>query len=440
MPAFPMVGIGASAGGVEALQAMFRAMPALPMGFIVVTHVGAGHESALPQILRDCTAMPVLAAQDGEAVRPGHVHVLPNDALLTLSGGRMVLRPQIPGAPRERQPIDLFFASLAGEQGEAAIGIVLSGSGSDGTLGLKAIKEGGGLTIAQGSVQGGDGIAPRYPGMPSSAVAVGVVDLVLPADRIAVRLAELAQDRLEGTLDAASEAAAMQAEICGILRARVGHDFSGYKAKTIFRRVQRRMQVRSVQEIEAYMALLRQGGEEAGHLFRGLLISVTGFFRDADAFAALARGVIPAISEGRGADSAVRIWVPGCATGEEAYSLAILAREQLGDQPDAPRIQIFATDIDVAALSVGRGGRYPASMMASVSPERLARFFVGDGATYAVTREMREACIFSSHSIIRDVPFSRIDLVSCRNLLIYMGGRLQEQVTPLFHYALRPSG
>lgn len=445
-PSFPIVGIGASAGGVEALQVLFRAMPdpALAMAFIVVTHVGASHESALPAILQDCTDMPVVPARNGEAVQPGHAYVLPNDALISLSGGKLVLRRQLPEAQRERQPIDLFFASLAEDQGEAAIGVVLSGSGSDGTLGLKAIKEGGGLTIVQGS----DGTAPRYPSMPNSAVAGGVVDLVLPSDQIPARLAELS--RPQDGLDAAAEddrraggsnqAAVRQDEISAILRTRVGHDFAGYKAKTFFRRVQRRMQVQSVQDIDAYIVLLRQDEDEAANLFRDLLISVTGFFRDADAFAALAQRVIPTIFHGRGADDTVRIWVPGCATGEEAYSLAILAREQMADRPDGPRVQIFATDIDEAALSVARGGRYPASMMASVSPERLTRFFVTDGTTYTVSKETRDLCVFSSHSVIRDAPFSRIDMVSCRNLLIYMGGQLQEQVIPLFHYALRPSG
>lgn len=446
IPAFPIVGIGASAGGVEALQMLFRAMPnpALPMAFIVVTHVGASHESALPEILRDCTTMPVVSAKDGDVVQVGHAYVLPNDALITLSGGSLVLRRQLPKAQRERQPIDLFFASLAEDQGEMAIGIVLSGSGSDGTLGLKAIKESDGLTIAQGS----DGTAPRYPSMPNSAVAGGAVDLVLPVDQIPLRLAELSRhrDRLDlAAVDdrragGANQAAARQDEISGILRARVGHDFAGYKAKTFFRRVQRRMQVRSVPGIDAYIALLRQDGDEAAMLFRDLLISVTGFFRDADAFAALAQRVMPAIFDGRGADDTVRIWVPGCATGEEAYSLAILAREQMADRNDSPKVQIFATDIDEAALSVARGGRYPAAMMEDVSQERLDRFFITDGATYAVSEEIRDLCVFSSHSVIRDAPFSRIDMVSCRNLLIYMGGQLQEQVIPLFHYALRPGG
>ena len=443
---FPVVGIGASAGGVEALQALFRAMPPAPVAaaFIVVTHLGPDRDSALPEILQTCTSMPVEAAADGAMVQCGHVYVLPNDSLITLSGGRLVLRRQSVGVPRERQLIDLFFASLAEDQGEHAVGIVLSGSGSDGTLGLKAIKEHGGFTLAQGS----NGTAPRYPSMPDSAAAGGAVDLVLPVENIPEWLATLGQrhDALAPVAEAAPAAAGAeqeptaQATICEILRTRIGHDFSGYKSKTFFRRVHRRMLVVLVHGLDAYIAFLRQDPDEAGNLFRDLLISVTGFFRDTDSFSALAEWVMPAIFKERGADETVRIWVPGCATGEEAYSLAILASEQAALRPGSPSVQIFATDIDEAALGVARSGRYPAAMLTDVSPERLARFFVAEGGTYTVTRELRELCVFSMHNLVRDAPFSRIDMVSCRNLLIYMGGQLQEQVIPLFHYALRPAG
>ena len=443
---FSVVGIGASAGGVEALQALFRAMPEqpLPAAFVVVTHLGSDTHSAMPQILQACTTMPVVSAADGDAVLSGHVHVLPNDSLISIVGGRLVLRGQSPDAPRERQPIDLFFVSLAEDQGENAVGIVLSGSGSDGTLGLKTIKVHGGLTLAQGS----NGTSPRYASMPTSAAAGGAVDLLLPVEHMPARLAELLQRPVQlpvtlanaGEGPATEEGAAAQGIICEILRERVGHDFAGYKSKTFFRRVQRRIQVLQLHDLDAYTALLREDPDEACYLFRDLLISVTGFFRDPDNFAALASRVMPAIFEGRGADDMVRIWVPGCATGEEAYSLAILACEQADGRPNAPRVQIFATDIDDPALGVARNGRYLSTMMTDVSPERLARFFVAEGATYAVSRELRERCVFSSHNVLRDAPFSRIDLVSCRNLLIYMGGKLQDQVIPLFHYALRPGG
>jgi two-component system CheB/CheR fusion protein len=443
---FPIVGIGASAGGVEALQAMFRAMQEPPVGaaFVVVTHLGPDRDSALPQILQACTALPVVAAQDGATVQSGHVYVLPNSSLITMAGGRLVLRPQSRHLPRERHLIDLFFASLAEDQGENAVGIVLSGSGSDGTLGLRAIKEQGGLTLAQGS----NGTTPRYPSMPASAAAGGAVDLLLPAEDIPAWLATHAglHDTPASAPGQASpaepgtEGPAAQAAICEILRARTGHDFAGYKGKTFFRRVRRRMGVLLLRDLDAYIAVLREDPDEAGSLFRDLLISVTGFFRDPDSFAALAGGVMPALFEGRSANETVRIWVPGCATGEEAYSLAILASEQAALHPDGPSVQVFATDIDERALAIARSGRYPAAMMTDVSAERLARFFVAEGETYAVTRELRELCVFSLHSLTRDVPFSRIDMVSCRNLLIYLGGQLQEQVIPLFHYALRPGG
>ena len=446
MPAsdhFPVVGIGASAGGVEALQAFFRAIPDPPpaMAFVVVTHLGADHESALPAILQGCTAMPVLPMRDGEALRPGHAYVPPHDALITIAAGRLVLRPQGVADARERQLVDLFFASLAADQGEESIGIVLSGHGSDGTLGLKAIKEAGGLTLAQGT----NGTAPRYGGMPNSAVAGGAVDLLIPVEDMPGRLASLLShpaSPLAGDT-AATEAAThtdAQETICALLRSATGHDFAGYKAKTFFRRVHRRMQVAGFATVPAYIEAIRGDPEEVGHLFRDLLISVTGFFRDAGAFAALEDTVMHRLFEGRGADDTVRIWVPGCATGEEAYSLAVLALEQAARMPSAPRVQIFATDIDDTALAAARAGRYPLSMMEGVTAERLARFFVCTDERCTVTPEMRELCIFSSHSVIRDAPFSRIDLVSCRNMLIYMGGRLQEQVMPLFHYALRPSG
>jgi two-component system CheB/CheR fusion protein len=438
---FPVVGIGASAGGVEALQEFFRAMPVPPpaMAFVVVTHLGAGHESALPEILQKCTAMPVLPMRDGEALRPGHAYAAPNDARITLAEGRLVLRPQPAADARERQLIDLFFASLAADRGEEAIGVVLSGSGSDGSLGLKAIKEAGGLTLAQGS----NGTSPRYGGMPSSAVAAGVVDLVIPVESMPGRIAALLDQPTALDGDAGTppdELGRAQDAICDILRTTTGHDFSGYKDKTFFRRVHRRMQARGTTDLPSFVALLGRDAEEAGRLFHDLLIGVTGFFRDAEAFATLEAKVMPAIFAGRSADDTVRVWVPGCATGEEAYSLAILAQERMARLARPPRVQIFATDIDDAALSVARLGRYPRSMTGGISTERLSRFFLSDGALHTVRPEIRELCVFSSHSVIRDAPFSRIDLISCRNMLIYMGGQLQEQVFPLFHYALRPSG
>jgi two-component system CheB/CheR fusion protein len=443
---FPIVGIGASAGGVEALQSLFRAMPdpAPDVAFVIVTHLGPDHESALPAILRDCTSMPVHAARDGDAVLPGHAYVLPRNAIITIADARLTLRDQAADLPRERHPIDVFFTSLAVDQKEWAAGIVLSGSGSDGTLGLKAIKGHGGLTMAQGA----DGVPPRYAEMPGSAIAAGGVDVVLPAEAMPARLGEFttllggfAASPAYGALGLDDEAArAAHAEIAAILRDSVGHDFAGYKDKTFFRRVHRRIQALRLPDLAAYIVLLRGDKDEARTLFGDLLIGVTSFFRDPDAYDALAERVIPALFSGRDPSETIRVWVPGCATGEEAYSIAILLREWMESHPGGPRAQIFATDIDDAALAVARRGHYPAPLLADVTPARLARFFIAGTASYDVAKSLRDMCVFSPHSVISDPPFSRIDLLSCRNLLIYLGGALQEQIIPLFHYALRPGG
>ncbi|WP_372620410.1 chemotaxis protein CheB [Falsiroseomonas sp.] len=441
---FPIVGIGASAGGIEALSGFFRGLPdSLGMAFVVVTHLSPDRESRLHEVLANLTGLPVRVASDGQKVEPDHVYVLPADAVLGIEGGHLRLRR--PNAvQRERHPIDIFFAALAQDQGESAAGVVLSGGDSDGTLGLKAIKERGGLTMAQVP----DGHGPQHRDMPDSAISAGVVDFALPAEQMGPRLVEFARGLavLDGLADGPAESPGAQSldaarrEIYAILRSRVGHDFEGYKPKTFLRRVHRRMQVQQLATVEAYIERLRQDPQEAGALFRDLLIGVTTFFRDAEAFEALEKLVIPKLFEGRGADDTVRVWVPGCATGEEVFTIAILLREHMDGLAAVPRVQIFATDIDERALLVARTARYPAPLLDSVSPERRARFFVGDGGTYAVAKEVRDLCIFSPHSVIRDPPFSRMDLISCRNLLIYFGPEVQNQVLPLFHYALRPDG
>lgn len=346
---FPIVGLGASAGGVEALQGFFRAIPDPPpaMAFVVVTHLGAHQDSALPAILQKCTTMPVITMRDGDVLQPGHAYAAPHDAIITVADGRLLLRSQEESETRERQIIDLLFASLAAEYADNAIGIVLSGNGSDGSLGLKAIKEAGGLTLAQGS----NGSAPRYPSMPSSAVAAGAVDIVLPVEEMPGRLAALLAQGAQ--IEAAAggppdDLGKVQKAISEILRNVTRHDFAGYKEKTFFRRVQRRMQATQAPDLPSYVGMLQHEPEEATRLLHDLLISVTGFFRDTEAFAAIETTVMPAIFEGKGPDDVVRIWVPGCATGEEVYSLAILAQEQMAKRPDPPRLQIFATDIDEA--------------------------------------------------------------------------------------------
>ena len=441
---FLVIGVGASAGGVEALGQLFGSMPAeLDAAFVLVTHMGPHRESLLAEILSRQTSYTVLNASDGELLRAGCVYVMPADSVLSVHEERLQVR-HTNSEQRERNPIDVFFATLATDLRERAVGIILSGAGSDGTLGIKAIKEDGGLTIAQGHSSTG----PRHDSMPHSAIASGLVDLVVPVEDIGAKLEEYARSfialRALTTEDRdASEAQALataRKEIYATLRKRVGHDFESYKEKTFLRRVQRRMQVLQMNDVTAYADRLRGDGDEASLLFRDLLIGVTSFFRDAEAFDAIAEKVIPRLFEQAGAGDVVRVWVPGCATGEEAYSIAIMLREQMLKMSAAPRVQIFATDIDEAALAIARAGRYPAAMLDGVSDERLKRFFSADPGSCVLAKEIRDLCIFSAHSVIRDPPFSRMDFVSCRNLLIYFSNDLQDTVLPIFHYALRPGG
>lgn len=430
---FPVVGIGASAGGVEALEAFFKAMPAENgMAFVVVTHLDPKHVSWLPDIIRRHTGMPTAAARDEEEVEPQRVYVLPPAMTMTIEEGRLRLREDS-GNQRVRMPIDIFFASLAEDRGENAIGIVLSGSGADGTLGITAIKERGGLTLAQG----GDHSEPRFKDMPESAAATGLVDLIAPVGEMPGRL--LSYVRAAGEIETERVAAATK-EIFTLLRARLGHDFSQYKEKTFARRVLRRMQVLQLTDIDAYVGRLRTDTEEITLLFRDLLIGVTNFFRDVEAFETLETDVIPKIFEGKDNDTEVRVWVPACSTGEEAYSIAILMRERIDKLQSVPKVQIFATDIDERSMAVARLGQYPASLLKAISAERLQKYFVADNQNFRVRKELRDLCVFSPHSVIRDPPFSRVDLISCRNLLIYLKAELQARILPIFHYALRPEG
>jgi two-component system CheB/CheR fusion protein len=433
MPSLPIVGIGASAGGVEALEQFFKSLPAgNGLAFVVLTHLPPDRESMLSEILGRATRMPVVEARDGEKVEAEHVYVLPPSAILTIGQGRLQLRRTGP-TDRERAPIDVFFTSLGADQAEHAIGIVLSGGGHDGTLGLKAIKEHGGLTIAQGA----NVTRPRFAEMPSSAVAAGIVDLELPVENIPERI--IGYVRNWGAFDTGQRGDALTT-IINLLRTRTGHDFREYKDRTFQRRVQRRMQVVQTTKLEDYAERLQSEPDEVSALFRDLLIGVTDFFRDAAAFQGLETSVIPKLFEDKGADDEVRVWVPACSTGEEVYSIAILLREHLEKSSTPPKVQVFGTDIDEIAMGVARAARYPASVVKEVSPERLRHFFVHEAGTYRVVKELRDMCIFSAHSVIRDPPFSRLDLISCRNLLIYLKPALQAQIIPLFHYALRPSG
>ena len=436
---FLVVGIGASAGGLEAFQRFFFHLPASPgMAFVLVQHLDPNHESIMPELLAKHTPMPVRSVVDETPVESDHVYVIPPNATLTIEAA--VLRIQTPLEARgHRTPIDNFFRSLAEDQGEAAVCIILSGTGSDGTLGLRAVKEHGGLTIAQSSE------SAKYDSMPRSAIQTGLVDHVLPVEQIPSVLLDYNRNigdlkEHKGLEAIREEAADNLGTICSLLRRRTGHDFVHYKRSTIVRRIQRRMQVLQLDSVPSFVERLQRDPNEIDQLFKDLLIGVTHFFREPDAFKALSRKIITGLESEQREKRSLRIWVPGCATGEEVYSIAILFMEAYGALPQRIPIQIFATDIDDEALSVARHGRYPEAIAAQVSPERLSRFFTKQGSMYQVNKELRDFCIFSTHNLIKDPPFSRLDLISCRNLLIYLELELQQRLIPLFHYALRENG
>jgi two-component system CheB/CheR fusion protein len=434
-----IVGIGASAGGIEAFRSFFMAMPSESgLAFVVILHLAPDRKSLLPEILARWTKMPVVTVADGMDVAADRVHVVPPGFLATIERNRLHLRPIGPEERHEAASIDFFFNALAIEARDHAVGIVLSGTGHDGALGLKAIREAGGLTI----VQGKDGTTPQYTGMPESAIATGAVDIIAAVDSIPGHLVA-ARRTCSAIMQAETQDLATDEQrraICQILLAEVGHDFSQYKDKTFLRRVRRRMQVLSLIDLDEYIARLRQDRGETLLLFRDLLIGVTAFFRDADTFAVLQADVMPLLFNGKGPDDVVRTWIPGCATGEEAYSLAILMLEYADTLPAPPRIQLFATDIDEAAIAAARAGRYPTLLLQNLPPARLRRFFKQSETGYIITKEVRDLCTFSAHSLLRDPPFSRVDMVSCRNLLIYLDSEAQSRVIPIFHYALLPNG
>jgi two-component system, chemotaxis family, CheB/CheR fusion protein len=436
---FPIVGIGASAGGLAALEQLFQNTPPdTGAAFVVVTHQASGHETALPEILGRTTSMHVELARDSAQIKPNHIYVTQGGEVARVVGNRFRLTAS--STSGLANPIDIFLSSLAGEVGELAAGVVLSGAGSDGALGLKAIKAAGGVTFAQTS----DAHGPGHSSMPDTAIALGIVDFAVPAEQMGHHLVQFGRgDGLGAQLlrsDGPADDASLHESIHRILLRQVGHDFSGYKQKTLLRRVGRRMHAKQIDSLAAYVDLLESNAEEVTLLFRDLLIGVTNFFRDPDAFEALEQSVIPKLFQGKSPADTVRIWVPGCASGEEVYSIAILVREHLDTLSGPPKVQIFATDIDERALAVARTGRYPRPLLEQVAPERLKRFFTGDEVSSAVIKGVRDMCIFSSHSVIRDPPFSRIDMISCRNLLIYLGAEFQRQVIPVFHFALRAGG
>jgi two-component system CheB/CheR fusion protein len=436
---FPVVGIGASAGGLEAYTAFFRALqPDLGMAYVLVPHLDPARESAYAQILARVTSMPVLQVENGMPLRPDHVYVIPPNCDLAIMDSRFQITDRQP--PRAiNATIDIFFRSLASALGPNAIGIVLSGTASDGTSGLNAIKGEGGITFAQ------DTDSAKYDGMPASAVAAGCVDLVLPPADIARELARVrSHPFVSGAAleipDGEHKSDTLMAQIFRLLRRATRVDFSEYKTPTISRRIQRRMVLHKIENLSDYVALLHRDRNEVGLLHQDLLINVTSFFRNPEAFEALKQMVYPAILKARHPSSPLRIWVPGCSTGEEAYSHAISLVEYLGEEHVDVPVQIFGTDLSESAVQRARAALYKEGIEADVSPQRLRRFFHKTDGGYQISKPVRDVCIFSSQNIFSDPPFSRMDLVSCRNVMIYLSQPLQKRVIPIFHYALNPTG
>ncbi|MBN1532953.1 MAG: PAS domain-containing protein [Spirochaetes bacterium] len=439
---FPIVGIGASAGGLSAFEAFFSGMPAdrdPGMSFVLVQHLAPDHKSILTDLVKRYTRMQVYEVEDGMDVLINCTYIIPPNRDMAFLNGRLQLLE--PATPRGmRLPIDFFFRSLAQDQRERAICIVLSGTGSDGTLGVRAIKGEGGMVMVQNTE------STEYDGMPRSAIATGLVDFVLPPAEMPDQLIEYAAHAFGKTshtisIPPRSEENALK-KIMILLRAQTGHDLSLYKQNTIMRRVERRMAVNQIDMISEYIGHLRKNTEEVDALFRDMLIGVTSFFRDQEAFAILYEHIIPRLFAGKPGGTAVRIWTAGCSTGEEAYSIAILIQEYLESMKRNLPVQVFATDIDSRAIEIARAGVYPASIAADISSERLTRFFAMDqeSGTYRIQKNIRDMIVFSEQDITKDPPFSKIDLISCRNLLIYMSGELQKKLIPLFHYALNPEG
>jgi two-component system CheB/CheR fusion protein len=439
---FPIVGIGASAGGLAAFEAFFSSMPADTdpgMAFVLVQHLAPDHKSILTDLIRRYTRMQVFEVEDGMAVLPNCAFIIPPGYDMAFLNGKLHLLE--PSAPRgQRLPIDFFFRSLAQDQHERAVCIVLSGTGSDGTLGVRAIKGEGGMVMVQTPE------STEYDGMPRSALGTGLVDYELPPAEMPAQLIAYATHAF-GKSPRSAAVPTRKGEntlkkIFILLRAQTGHDFSQYKPSTIHRRIERRMAVQQIDTMDGYAKFLHSTPLEAESLFRDLLIGVTNFFRDPEAFRALEEQVIPRLFGSKSAGAVIRVWSLGCSTGEEAYSLAILMQEHIEMLKQSFKVQIFATDIDSRSIAAARIGLYPASIAADISPERLSRFFTADpdGSAYRIHKYIRDMLVFSEQDMIKDPPFSKIDLISCRNVLIYMDGQLQKKLIPLFHYALNPGG
>jgi two-component system, chemotaxis family, CheB/CheR fusion protein len=443
---FPIVGIGASAGGLEAFRQLLGALPAdSGMAYVLVHHLDPRHESILANLLSQSTKMPVSEVKGNIRVEPNRVYVIPPSHDIGIADGMLKLVPRIQTG-RLHMPIDYFLRTLAEAQGSQGIGVVLSGTATDGTLGLQAIKAEGGIAFAQ------DPASAQFDGMPRSAIAAGGVDFIMSPEGIARELTRLARHpymaagtprALSGSAPAPTseeEDRGSLAKIFTLLKAASGSDFAAYKKTTLRRRIARRMFVNRSETLEAYAQRLEGDTSEIHALYQDCLITVTSFFRDPAVFEALREQVFPVLLENRAPDVPVRVWVPGCATGEEVYSIAIGLLERAGELSRNPSLQIFATDLSESALEKARAGLYPESIAQDVSAKRLQRFFAKVDGGYQISKTVRDACVFARHDLAKDPPFSRMDLISCRNVIIYMEPQLQERVLATFHYALNPGG
>jgi two-component system CheB/CheR fusion protein len=435
---FYIVGMGGSAGALEAFEEFFRNTPAdTGMAFVLVSHLDPTHKGVMPELIQRSTQMEVQQAQDGMKVQPNHVYVIPpNKDMSIMHGALQLLEPSMPRGLR--MPIDFFFRHLAEDEGEKSIGIILSGMGTDGTLGLKAIKEKLGMAMVQ------DLTSAKYNGMPESAIRTGLADYIAPASELPEKLLRYVDHfALVGREQPPREkriTGAMQ-KIFALLRAQTGNDFSLYKRNTVRRRIERRMSVHQISNINQYVRYLQANSHEIDLLFKELLIGVTNFFREPEAFEILKEKIIPQLMKNKKDEEPIRAWVVGCSTGEEAYSIAMVIKESMSDlKLKNTKLQVYATDIDKEAIDVARQGTYPANIAADVSPERLHRFVIEEDGHYRIKKEIRDGIVFAPQNVLTDPPFTKLDLLSCRNLLIYLNSETQKKLLPLFQYTLNPGG
>ncbi|HXB10245.1 MAG TPA: chemotaxis protein CheB [Puia sp.] len=435
---FPVVGVGASAGGLEAFKRLIKAIPEYSsMAFILVQHLEPHHESLLAEILQKITSIPVEEVTNNVHVEPNHIYIIPSNKLLTASDGRLQLSSRLPQYEKN-MPIDLFFTSLAEVYQARAIGVVLSGTATDGTQGLRAIRDQGGITFAQ--EQG----SAAFRGMPQSAIDAGVVDFILAPEEIPAQVAKLAEafEKEGGSEADTPETGGEDAyrQLLTLLRLRKGTDFTYYKQTTIRRRIARRMTLTKIPTLPAYLAFFRETPAEQDLLYQDILIPVTGFFRDPAAYEIICGSLLPLLLKDRAADNPLRIWIAGCSTGQETYSIAICLHEYLGDRIDDLKVQIFSTDVSEKAIAAARKGVYSRSEIAGLSPQRLEKYFEKVNGSFRVNKFIRDLCVFAGHNFLKSPPFARMDLISCRNVLIYMEPFLQKRALSTFHYALRENG